>query len=138
MSKDGKVPYDELDPPIVALVRAIHELPGITTWGSCGGGEGHMAEADQWWVTLTPEKKKSRPTKTGWFSLEFLCWAIRDVGWEGRHVRIVPSAKPPFLNNPGHMLFFQLEGHRGENGGIEPDEVAGRLNEMRLEYFTLD
>jgi tRNA(Phe) wybutosine-synthesizing methylase Tyw3 len=33
------VNYTEIDPPVVGLVRAINELPGVRTFSSCGGHE---------------------------------------------------------------------------------------------------
>jgi hypothetical protein len=87
-----EVPYDELDPPVVELVRVLNEqFDGLATIGSCGGhedgkpGEVHTS-ADQWWVTFELEPADAdadttAPSAGAWMDLEFLAY------WLGRDVR---------------------------------------------------
>ncbi len=53
------IPPDDLDPPVVNLVRVLSELPGIEPTTSCGGHEQPIGEgslpADRWMVGFSPE-----------------------------------------------------------------------------------
>jgi hypothetical protein len=53
------VPFDELDPPVRALVAVLNELPCVETVGSCGGHEvpisGASLPADSWHVLFQLE-----------------------------------------------------------------------------------
>jgi hypothetical protein len=143
------VPYDELDPPVVGLVRVLNEeFPGIATIGSCGGHEdgkpGAMhTSADQWWVTFELEPARmwrrgtTAPSAGAWMDLEFLAyWLDRMRAEKGVDVHIEPLAAPPHLNFPGRMLCFELDGYRDEHGGGEPDDVAAWIRKglKELDY----
>lgn len=137
MSAEIAVPYDELDPPVVRLCRAINALPGVQTIGSCGGHEeGGMLPANQWSVGLYVEQGgDDRPTYPGWLSLEFLAWAIRDFGRAQHRVQMGALSVAPYLNEPGRMLTFIIEGWRDGSGGVEADYVADGLGKMTDELF---
>jgi hypothetical protein len=131
------VPYDELDPPVVELVRALNEgFVGVATIGSCGGhadgkpGEIH-APADEWWVTFELEpanpdpEATTAPSDAAWLDLEFLAYWIGQMrAQKGSVVHVEPYAPPPHLNFPGRMLRFEMVGYRSDDGGVEPDDVA--------------
>lgn len=141
-----KTPYDELDPSVVKLCRELNRLPGIWTIGSCGGHEGGGQSeeeieagaedrgelpADQWRVTFKLELgARRRPRRTGWLSMEFVAWVIYNMG-DGGMVDLNVSALPPFLNHPGKMAKFEIRGWRGDDGGIEPDDVAEFIVKIR-------
>lgn len=44
-------------------------------------------------------------------------------------------AKPPWLNEPGAMLYFSIDGRRTD--GMEPDELAATLNKWRDQFFNV-
>src|SRR5262245_11556839 len=90
MSDD--TPYDELDPGVVGLCRAINALPGVETMGSWGG----RAATGAWWVSFGPELDDGpRPTLRGWLALEWLAWLIHEL--RDRDVWLQASAAPPWL-----------------------------------------
>jgi hypothetical protein len=139
----SQVPWDELDPPVVELCRAINALPDVATVASCGGHEpaamsGASAPANEWWVSYQVVLDDERPTEMGWHSLEFLAWAFREMMRGGLAIRPMYHASPPFLNEPGHMLVFQVDGRRDGQGGVEADRVAQELAEMVDEFFSAD
>lgn len=69
-------------------------------------------------------------------SLEWLVWLIaHDMVKAGRRIRLTPDALPPYLNDPGRMLRFALEGHRGDDG-VEPDELAVYITEKATESYV--
>jgi hypothetical protein len=116
----NEVPYGELDPPVVGLIRVLNEFPGIETVGSCGGHDAQknpsQCPADEWYVTFALEPADSQalvavPTPEAWISLEFLAYEINYIAAR-REVRLAPFASPPYLNRPGRMLLFQVDGFR--------------------------
>lgn len=122
-----RVPWRELDSNIVSLVRALTRYPGVTTLGSCGGHETTSNPSQwptgSWYVTFTLPQSRQ-----GWLVLEHLAWAItHDYMRAGHKIVFQPDALPPFLNTPGRMLRFSLEGFQGE----DPDELAVFLISMQ-------
>jgi hypothetical protein len=69
------------------------------------------------------------PSKGGWRVLEHLAWAINNDYRRGGNsdVSLLPKAPPPFLNTPGEMLRFAVEGYNGS----DPDDLAQFLNRVR-------
>jgi hypothetical protein len=131
-----ETPYEELDPPIVNLCRAINALPGIWTISSCGGHEqGGSLPADEWNVSVQCEVEDDcRPSVDAWLSLEFLAWAVHDVGRDARLSMAVSSA-PPWLNEPTRTIAFDIDGVRGEPDGIDPDHFADLLTRWTTETY---
>jgi hypothetical protein len=141
--RGGEIPYDELDPPIVELVRVLNELPGIETLGSCAGHEDPRPgawPADRWFVTFIlepadPEALAVSPSPEAWVSLEWLVWLVNgNLARAGRRVELVPSSPPPYLNHPSRMLRFAIEGGRGEQG-IEPADLAEEIERLVPELY---
>jgi hypothetical protein len=125
-----ETPYDELDPPVVGLCRALNALPGIWTAGSCGGHEkGGAFPADRWFVSLGPELRGRVPFLAAWLSIEHVAWVLTDFG-RGRAVEFHAAARPPFLNEPGHMLAFEVHGWRSGEDGASPEELADFLRRV--------
>lgn len=124
----GKLNYKELDSNIVNLVRALNAFPGVVTIGSCGGhpdpGPGQWPEG-RWYVKMEFEKNEA-----GWIALEFLAWAINVDYASEYHAFFYPTSAPPYLNRPGKMLAFALEGR-----DVEPDDLAEFLDTVREECF---
>jgi hypothetical protein len=68
----------------------------------------------------------------GWRALEFLAWLINhDYTRAESGVMFYPDSLPPYLNTPGTMLKFALEGYRGAS----PDKLASFMNEQREACF---
>ncbi len=123
------IDYTELDTNIVDLVKVLNEFPGIITIDSCGGhpnpGPGQNP-AGEFSVAFKVEH-----TEHGWFSLEFLVWAVNNsLVRTGHNVRIYPYCAPPYLNDPGHTLYFTLEG-----ADADPGTIAKHLRDMRQDFF---
>lgn len=138
MNDEWECPYDELDPPVVELCRVLNRFDGIYTMGSCGGHDpqgDHELPGDEWRVTFQIELEDERPTAEGWIHAEFIAWAIYDM-WQMNRVRLRSFALPPWLNFPGRMLRFQIEGNRATEEGIEPDDVAGFIDEAARQFLT--
>ena len=132
-----------LDPPIIELVRVLNELPGLETVGSCAGHEKPAPGAwpsDQWYVTFVLQPANADalvafPTPEAWISLEWLAWLVNNnLRRAGRQVAIIPTAPPPYLNEPGRMLKFALEGERGEHG-IEPSGLADEIESLAPDLY---
>jgi hypothetical protein len=123
MRWDTPVPYDELDPPIRALCRAINAFPGLRTRESCSGHrDPHANQLAQgsWEVTLDVRRDDD-----GWFALEFLAYVINNACQQsGRAVFLYPFAAPPYLNVPGQTLFFALTSE-----SMDPDVLATYLTQ---------
>lgn len=120
-----------IDPNIRRLCAALNRFEGIETIGSCGGHENPQecqAPAGSWWVTFGVAH-----TEDGWRALEFLAWLINnDYARAGRHVICYPEAAPPYLNHPGHMLRFALEGQDNE----DPNALAAWINKLRRQFYV--
>lgn len=135
MNRD-ETPYDELDPPVAGLCRAVNAFPGLRTGSSCGGHEtGGLLPADRWQVAFSCElDDEDRPTLAAWLDLEFVAWAVYDLGKAERAVWLEAFSLPPWPNDPARMLSFDLHGERNGDGGIEPNEVAAFLDRVRRQF----
>jgi hypothetical protein len=129
------VPWKELDPPIVPMVRALNSFPGIHPIGSCGGHENPapgQSGPGRWWVKFSIDRKAA-----GWRSLEFLAWFVNNnLARSGSSVLVYPVSAPPFLNTPGRMLAFVIERQAG--GRVEdtdPKDVASNLRQAKRSFF---
>lgn len=131
MPKRKNIPYKELDKNIVKLVRALNAFDGITTIGSCGG---HAQQTNpsqwpegSWYVKFTVARDEE-----GWFALEFLAWLVNNSMRRGdRQVYLYPTAPPPYLNAPGEVLTFVLEGEQED-----PEKVARELDQARTKLYV--
>ncbi len=118
------VPYDEIDPGVRDLVRALNELPGCATTGSC---EGHATPGPgawplgSWYVKLGFDLGGE-----GRFALELLAWLVNDY-LVSRLPRVLffPVAAPVDLNWPMSTLAFTLECQ--DNPEVDPQEVADEI-----------
>ena len=130
-----RVPYGEIDPPIVNLVRALNQFPGVHTIGSCGGhrdAERDQAPEGQWYILFEVDK-----TSEGWMSLEFLGWAIgRDMRRAGSAVTLRVDSAPPWLNYPGEMIRFLLDLSEPGRPDDAPDEVADWLRYAKSSFYV--
>lgn len=119
----------EIDENIKGLVKTLNKFKGLRTIGSCGGhedAEGCKWPADRWYVKFVIEQRNPK----AWIGLEFLAWAINHDYRCSHDVILFPDAPPPYLNEPGKVLTFNLEGYNGE----DPDDLAAFLNSLKREY----
>ena len=129
--KTAVTPKPEIDAKIRRLVDALNAFDGIATLGSCGGhpeplNGGQWLEGS-WYVTFTVRRDTH-----GWRALEFLAWLINhDYTRAEAGVMFYPDALPPYLNTPGAMLKFALEGYQGTS----PDKLASFMNQQRKACF---
>jgi hypothetical protein len=116
-------PYDEMDPAVVGLVRAINSFPGLGTRSSHGGHNSEAFPDGQWYVTVICELDNGRPTRSAWMSLEFVAWACRDANRSGKRLHCAAEARPPFVTEPhvGRLLEFTI---KAVHADIEPDAFA--------------
>lgn len=122
-------PYGEMDLPIVELCKTLNSLPGIRTVGSCGGHPEPVSHASaqpgEWWVTFRCDLgADDRPTLDGWLSAEYVAWAFYDLGKADKAAWMSVFSPPPWVNEPGKMLTFQLEGRHQGKESMHPDEIA--------------
>ncbi len=120
-----------IDPLIQRLVDALNAFDGVQTHGSCGGHpeplKGGQWPAGAWYVKFRVDK-----TERGWRALEFLAWLINNAYQRGEHhVTLYPVAPPPYLNTPGQVLSFALEGYDGE----DPDALAEWMDQVRRDAY---
>src|ERR1043166_9514981 len=72
-SRRRRVPYHEIDPGIVPLVRVLNRLPHIVTTSSCSG---HRAKGrNSYYVLLETTRPK------GLRSIEFVAWAVFEFNY---------------------------------------------------------
>lgn len=121
----------QIDAKIRKLVDALNAFDGVATLGSCGGHpeplEGGQWPEGSWYVTF----RLSRDTH-GWRALEFLAWLVNhDYSVGEPRVRLYPDSAPPYLNRPGAMLKFALEGCEG----ADPDALASFMDQQRQACF---
>ena len=129
--KTAVTPRAEIDAKIRRLVVALNAFDGIATLGSCGGHpeplKGGQWPEGSWYVTFTVRRDAH-----GWRALEFLAWLINhDYTRAEAGVMFYPDSLPPYLNTPGSMLKFALEGYRGTS----PDKLASFVNQQRKACF---
>jgi hypothetical protein len=124
-------PNPEIDAKIRRLVDAINAFEAVATIGSCGGHpeplKGGQWPEGSWYVTF-----EVRHDTHGWRALEFLAWLVNhDYVQAEPHVRLYPDSLPPYLNKPGSMLKFALEGWQH----ADPDALATFMNKLRAECY---
>jgi hypothetical protein len=115
-----EIPYSDLDPNIVNLVRTLNAFPGISTIGSCGGHANPIEiqrPAGEWFVTFHVHH-----TKGGWRSLEFIAGATTLDPW---HVTLTTHTSQPGFAT-GRALFFSLQGW----GFADPDRIVAYLQRV--------
>jgi hypothetical protein len=120
-----------IDPSIQHLVDALNAFAGIHTIGSCGGHpeplRGGQWPAGSWYVKFRVDKDAY-----GWRALEFLAWLINNAYQRAEHhVTLYPTAPPPYLNAPGRVLAFALEGYDGE----DPNQLAEWMDQLRTRAY---
>ncbi len=128
--QDSSIPYDEIDPNIVSVVRALNTFSGIRTLNSCGGhqdaGPGQNKQGT-WSVVFEVAHGED-----GWFALEFIAWMVHDR-IRGKHsLSLRADSPPPYLNQPGASLAFVLEGWNNE----DPNDLAEWMNTIRQENYV--
>jgi hypothetical protein len=130
MSADG--PKLTIDSSIQCLVDALNAFEGIETIGNCGGHaeplKGGQWPAGSWYVKFRVDKSEH-----GWRALEFLAWMINNAYQRAdHHVTLYPTAPPPYLNEPGGVLAFALEGYDGEDSTA----LADWMDQLRHNAYT--
>jgi hypothetical protein len=120
-----------IDASILQLVEALNAFAGVHTIGSCGGHpeplKGGQWPAGSWYVKFRVEQ-----SEPGWRALEFLAWLINNAYQrDEHHVTLYPTAPPPYLNTPGQVLAFALEGYDGE----DPNQLADRMDHIRASAY---
>lgn len=130
--KQGARSIPGIDANIRRLVNALNAFDGITTIGSCGGHPKPL-KGGQWPEGTWYVKMKFRHDARGWRALEFLAWLINnDYARAGHQVVLIPTAAPPYLNGPGRVLSFVIEGR----GGEDPNALARWMNKARTGVFV--
>ena len=118
-----------LDGNIRPLVDALNAFEGITTFGSCGGHKN--PKPGQWPRGRWYVKFDVAQNAHGWRALEFLAWLFNeDMRRGSKQVWLYPYAPPPWLNTPGQVLCFTIEGWLDN-----PREVADFLMRMMADYI---
>jgi hypothetical protein len=132
MSKE-RVPYRELDPAVVPLVRVLNRFPAICTYTSCGGHPnpqyGSQAEQGTWYVDFHVDR-----TDEGWISLEFFAWLNAGLVPEG--IYLTAGAHAPYLNQPGEMIYFRWTGQDPDDPECTPEAFATLLKQARHDYYV--
>lgn len=108
------IPYDEIEPTIAPLVRALNALPGIRTIGSCGGHDNPdipwQKPLGEWYVTFWVDH-----TPDGWRALEAITGACSWV--DDQHSMTVSAGMSYAVGERG--VFFMLDGAQ-----VTPDAAA--------------
>jgi hypothetical protein len=123
-----EIPYDDLDPAIVELCKAINEFPGIITTESCQGFIGDHRPGEPWAVYFNFD---GLPNLDGYASVEFLVWVTKREAWAaGFDTAVLVNAPPPYLNGICQSMYYCLQ-----CPNQHPDEFAKFLREMRDQLF---
>jgi len=119
---------EEFPTDLAGLAQSIESLPALrASMGSVDGVN--------WRLIVDAE-----PGEEGWRSLEFLAWAVTDLKRGGFPVALEAASPPPYLNTPGQMLYFVLQGAGDRASGgeaAEPLRIAELLNEWREDYVPV-
>jgi len=125
----SSIDYQDIDPNLILVVKELNRFKAVETIGSCGGHEKPIG--DQWPFGDWFVKFVVTHSKLGWWTLEFLAWAINnDYAKLGEKVLLMPVAPPPYLNGPGNCLSFVIEGR-----GADPDKLADFLYKVHTQLF---
>jgi len=119
---------EALPPELAELARAVQSLPALRAdMGSVDGAN--------WRLIVDAE-----PGEEGWRSIEFLAWAVTDMKRGGFPVTLEAASPPPYLNTPGQMLYFVLQGAGDRASGGEeagPSRIAELLNQWSEDYVPV-
>jgi hypothetical protein len=122
-----ETPYDEIDPAIVELCRAINEFPGIATMESCQGFVDGHRPGQPWAVYfgMAPDV-----TPAGYASIEFLTWVACDAAKSGWEINVY--SPPPYLNEVCRSMYFILS-----SLNEHPDKAAAWIRKLKADCFYL-
>ncbi len=122
----------DIDKEILPLVKVLNSFPGVETIGSCAGHkgleeqEGGRCPQDSFYIKMLIDW-----TEEGYFSLEWLSWFINNNLKRGDcNILLYPFSPPPYLNTPGEMLWFLLEGNN-----LDLVDLAEEIEDARDELF---
>jgi len=106
--------------------KEISMFEGVTK-SSCGDPEG----GGPGWVKFRLEK-----SELGWRTLEFLAWIMTDMRRAGERLNFLPTAPPPYLNEPGDCLSLVLEVYPEDGDEAERfQKVAEFIQWSRTEHW---
>lgn len=131
---DRSVDYTTIDPSLQWPVKVLDALPGIAATGDRYRWKGDTS--DSWmlsWRILSAQPYttvyEAGPHRDGWASTEWLVWFTQDLIRAGRDLKTTVSSPPPYLNQPGEALSFQVFGSF-RAGSVSPTEYAADLIAM--------
>jgi hypothetical protein len=123
----ARIKYSELDKNMADLVRVLNSFKGVRTIGSCGGHRKPL-KPGQWGAGSWYVKFGISRSDYGWFAMEFLAWVVNsDSRRAGANLEFFPTSPPPYLNEPGEMLCFVIEGRKPE----KPEKFAEYLKFLK-------
>ncbi|MFC9839747.1 hypothetical protein ACFVKB_39115 [Rhodococcus sp. NPDC127530] len=137
---DRTVDYDKVDPYLRWPVKCLNALPGIAGSGSHYRLKGDISES--WmlsWQIMSAQPYttvfEAGPHRDGWASTEWLVWFTRDLIRSGCDLETTVTSPPPYLNQPGESLSFQVFGTI-QKGSLSPTQYAEKLIAMWDDHET--
>ena len=125
----SKAPYRDLDSNIVVVCKSLNRFRGIYTIGSCGGHADHFPYQlpEGTWQVLF----RVTHDEHGWFALEFLTWLVNNhLRRLGHKIVLDLYSAPPYLNEPGKTLYFDLW-----SASLSPGSFARQLEERKAGLY---
>lgn len=123
--------YQTIDPDLRWPVQVLNALPGVAAFGSHYRLKGDVS--DRWmlsWQILSAQPYttvfEAGPHRDGWASTEWLVWFTRDLIRSGCNLETTVTSPPPYLNQPGESLSFQVFGSLSK-GSLSPAQYAKNL-----------
>lgn len=108
--------YSAMAPSVRRAVQVLNALPGILAQG----WESRESPAEWWlsWQILPAEAHStvfdSGPHRDGWAATEWLVWFTHDLIRSDKQVHLHVTSPPPYLNQPGESLSFNIWGIFGD------------------------
>lgn len=145
----AKPDYDSTPGELVWPTQVLNAMPGVLAHGAIYQ-YGDDSEWSLGWSVLPAERYTSvfdaGPDPKGWAVTEWLIWFARDFERAGKAISSRVTSPPPYLNEPGEMLTFLIEGVIGHEDAVTAHQFAtelidvwdGRESNRPTGYFAIE
>lgn len=132
-----------VDERVRMLVVTLNDLPGISTISCCGGHEnprGSQVKSDSFYVALSVEMNRNRPSKKGWRSLGIIerATTLCEISYmqeygekDARYFNIIMCNLTDCNDEESlYLLDFEIHGRFGADPNVLANQIIEEANAL--------